>query len=145
MIDTITHSCISCSTLCSKDFFHMYYLWQFPKFIRYWNFQFIDKEIRISDLLKILQLANKDLGLKTRIVIANPILFLPHEVLNFLDIYFWIHADLLSFIASIIYCYIINHPETWRIKTVTTINSLSWFCGWTKLLFLLNVVSVRVQ
>ena len=50
------------------------------KFVRYCNLPLIDKEIRVSDLLKISQLGTEDLELKIDMVFTTPILVLPQTV-----------------------------------------------------------------
>lgn len=80
MIDIVTLLCIHV-LLCVLNIYHVDYL---NKFVRYYNLPLIDKEIRVSDLLKISQLGTEDLELNTiDMVFINPVLFLPQTVLIF--------------------------------------------------------------
>ena len=76
MLNVLTVLCIH-ALLCVLKIYHMDYL---TKFVRYCNLPLIDKEIRVSDLLKISQLGTEDLELKIDMVFTTPILVLPQTV-----------------------------------------------------------------
>lgn len=76
MLNVVTVLCIH-ALLCNKKFIAMDYL---TKFVKYYNLPLIDKEIRVSDLLKISQLGTEDLGFKIDMVFTSPILVLPQTV-----------------------------------------------------------------
>lgn len=71
MIDIVTLLCIHV-LLCVLNIYHMDYL---TKFVRYYNLPLIDKEIRVSDLLKISQLGTEDLEFKIDMVFISPVRF----------------------------------------------------------------------
>ena len=79
MIDIVTLLGIHV-LLCVLKFYPMDYL---TKFVRYCNLPLIDKELRVSDSLKISQLGPEDLELKVDLLFTSPVHFLPLTVLIF--------------------------------------------------------------